>query len=243
MAATLSVTLLAALAPPLDDLWLRAHYDSSIAARYVKSISAVSVHGTSPLTSVDVEQLTTVANELELSLSHMLGRHTPVHCCSASSLSPTTLSVEVSHDYFDSLGDEGFAITGTSIQAATPSGALYATYRLLSLVQRGVWQPAGAAVRSKPAMALRIWDLWDQLSGDVTRGFSGYSNIWPQAKWEPWGGPPPTRLYLAPCNSSDPYQRWGGPWEHNVSAPLKNRASGGHSARHERHVCETRSAR
>ena len=62
-------------------------------------------------------------------------------------------------------------------------------------------------------MELRVWDLWDDLTGDVTRGFSGDSLIWPQAMWkdpDTASGPPPTKMFLAPCDASDVMQRWSG---------------------------------
>ena len=155
--------LAAASAAPLDPLWLRAHYNPAVAARYRSHVDVVIVRGSGKMTPTETEQLTTVANELELGLSHMLGKHTPSYCCSASapSLSSAALTVEVSRsDHFAALGDEGYEIDGTFVRAATPSGALYATYKLLSLVQRSQWVPqtdAAEAILSRPSMTLRIW--------------------------------------------------------------------------------------
>ena len=78
------------------------------------------------------------------------------------------------HDHTE-LGPEGYSISirgggsGITLGAMTASGALYGMYRLLSTMQRG---EAIEAESSVPHMTLRIWDLWDDTDGDVTRGYA-----------------------------------------------------------------------
>ena len=66
------------------------------------------------------------------------------------------------------------------------------------------------SLTSVPSLKLRVWDLWDDTNGGVTRGYAGTSIVWPWAMWFPSGGPPPSQLYLLPCNATDPLQQWGG---------------------------------
>ena len=84
-------------------------------------------------------------------------------------------------------------------------------------------------------MELRVWDLWDDLSGDVTRGFAGDSIIWPHARWadpdDVHCGPAPFKLFVAECNASDPWQKRQGDTICAAGAgkkvsTLRNKASG-----------------
>jgi hypothetical protein len=59
-------------------------------------------------------------------------------------------------------------------------------------------------------MELRVWDLWDNLAGDIERGYGGDSIIWPYAAWDLSRPPERTQLFVAQCNTNDPYQRWAG---------------------------------
>lgn len=65
------------------------------------------------------------------------------------------------------LGDEGFTIASTattaSIVAATPSGALYGAFKLLSFMQQR--KPIPPRFTTIPKTKLRHWDLWDGLDG------------------------------------------------------------------------------
>ena len=60
---------------------------------------------------------------------------------------------------------------------------------------------------SSPAMELRVFDLWDELDGRITRGFAGKSLVWPFALYADDRPPPIAQLYLAACNASDPASR------------------------------------
>jgi len=150
---------------------------------------------------VDQAQLQTVAEELSRSIAKLLGvAEVPVSCCDTPSHAGNaenghTLIVSV--DQSLPIGLEGYKITrdtktrGLLLEAASPSGALYGTFRLLGYLQRAEEIPVEE--ESSPAMAHRLsnpssliltltqrdhdrmWDLWDELSGSVTRGFSGRS--------------------------------------------------------------------
>jgi alpha-glucuronidase len=69
------------------------------------------------------------------------------------------------------LGTEGFRIRQDAssktvhIEAASSSGLLYGTFKLLSLVQQHKVIPQD--YESAPAMELRVWDLWDNVDGSI----------------------------------------------------------------------------
>ncbi|KAH8044423.1 alpha-glucuronidase [Aureococcus anophagefferens] len=187
----------AAVAEDLDELWLRSELveDAKLRSSYVAQLSSIRVSGDAGVSRI---QLETAAQELRTSLGAMLGA--TIECCDAAE---ATLTVTVGAADAET-GAEGFALTvgddGVELSAATASGALYGVFDLLSTVRRG------EALRSKasaPAMDLRIWDLWDDLTGDVTRGYAGDSLIWPMAMWR------------------DP-NRWSGVFDGSRAAPVKN---------------------
>lgn len=215
---------------PLSDLWLRREPVTSCFGMYA-ALDSVEVKSTLS-DSLSLEQMNTASKELEVSLTQMLGRKIPSSCCSDNSqilkAEKKVLSFEVNSDYINDLGEEGYEIKGTSIKCGTPSALLYAAFYLLDQVQLCKYDLDDFTVTNLPNMHLRIWDLWDQISGDVTRGFSGYSVIWPHAIWEPWNGPPPSKLFLAPCNESDPFQRWDAKTltDSGMLSSVKNRHSG-----------------
>ncbi len=214
----------------LDEMWLRQPVVSDAARlkTYRSQIREVVVRADVEHQSdeVSLQQLHTVADELGQSLTRLLGVNIPAACCNASRGDSGysggrngTLTVHVSAAHTATLGMEGFALAAADgdplyaarVDAATPSGALYGCYRLLSYVQRGA--PLPQVLQDVPQMELRIWDLWDDLTGDVTRGFGGDSLIWPQAMWRDPNkddGPPPTKLFLAPCDAADKMQHWRG---------------------------------
>ena len=218
----------AAAAPAVaDELWLRqglvadparlAGFRATFAARRI-AVTALALAD-----AAEVAQLRTAAEELQAGLGRLLGVSFAATCCGPSPPPPrglyaagSVLLVEVGDSGTRALGTEGFEIGRTAagdvrLRADTASGALYGSFRLLSYVQRG--KPVPALLRDSPQMELRVWDLWDDLSGDVTRGFGGDSLIWPQALWrdpDTDDGPPPTKLFVAPCNATDKMQHWAG---------------------------------
>jgi hypothetical protein len=205
----------------LDEMWLRQAVivDETLLKAYRAQIGAVAVRA-DPEIFVDrteEAQLHTVAEELSAGLTRMLGVNVTAACCDAAKLGDLggMLSVHVTAAARERLGAEGFQISSTestaSLTAATASGALYGSFRLLSYIQRGVSLPR--EFESVPDMELRVWDLWDDLTGDVTRGFAGDSLIWPMAMWRDpniQDGPPPTKLFLAPCDATDTMQHFSG---------------------------------
>ena len=129
-------------------------------------------------------QLKSAQQELTRGLTAMgvLDHGAAVACCAPSQPANGTLLVQVSpvqpHE-------EGFTImngaAGLVLQASTAGSALDAVFHLLQLMLRGEPLPEGPSIAHKPAMQLRIWDLWDNLNGDIERGFGGNSLIWPMA--------------------------------------------------------------
>lgn len=146
-------------------------------------------------------QLQSVANELTAGLSALLGRSTPAIICgdavAIASIAPCpaaasdtlVVSIVADHAGISQLGPEGFLLTlqdgHLSMQVATSSGALYGAFHVLQMMMRSEPLPvvpgAAAHVVSVPAMQLRIWDQWDNLNGNIERGFGGNSVIWPYA--------------------------------------------------------------
>lgn len=233
VAALLQCLLLAVAAedPPesVDPLWLRypqvAHRGRLLSYREALGGGvAVAAEGPAP-SGAALAQLQTAAAELELGLSGLLGHRVPVSCCAAAAVRDQDggagaaggrllVSVGNTSAADRALGLEGFRISRSppsgqvTLRAASPSGVIYGAFRLLSYLQRG--EPLPTSFTSVPAMKLRVFDLWDELDGAVTRGFAGRSLIWPFALFEDARPPPRQLLYLAKCNSSDPYQRWEG---------------------------------
>ena len=209
-----------AAAPTADKMWLRfaAIPPSTLRNTYVSQLKdGVFVYAEAHTLAAPsaLTQLHTAANELSTSLSSLLGIAIPVTCCShRHPPSTTTLTVNVGSTVVASntVDIEGYTLSPHLITALTPSGALYGVYRYLSYLQRQLPLPgtSQAPVISNPAMTHRMWDMWDQLTGDVTRGFAGDSIIWPYARWNNDVGPPPIQLFVAPCSDKDPFQSWSG---------------------------------
>lgn len=173
-----------------DPLWLRypliadsAHLHSY---RALLGDGTVSVESGGLTDASSLAQLHACAEELSDGLSGLLGLKISASCCSpgpSASSGPAALTVRVVPSDA-ALGEEGFRLSrssssGVILEAKAASGALYGSFRLLSFLQRG--EPVPSNFTSTPAMALRIWDLWDVLSGEVTRGYAGRSLIWPMA--------------------------------------------------------------
>ena len=185
----------AAEPPGVDPLWLRyplvadraklLAYRAALGGRVRVSASPAPAAGSAAL-----EQLRSTASELEAGLSGLLGQPIAAHCCAAASNVASalagTLAVTVGNTTAaeQALGHEGWGITRSpegqyTLSAASPSGALYGAFRLLGYLQRG--EPLPENHMSVPAMKLRVFDLWDELDGAITRGFAGNSLIWPFA--------------------------------------------------------------
>eukprot|EP01043_Picozoa_sp_COSAG02_P006511 COSAG02_NODE_186_length_30414_cov_24.815372_12_plen_976_part_00 len=232
---SLSAALVAEPAQPqpavpggVDPLWLRypqvAHRPRLLSYRQALGGGiSVSADGAQP-TSATLAQLRAATAELERGLSGLLGQRVPASCCVAAveraeesddgaAAGRLVVSVSNASSTDRVLGSEGFRIGRSpsghvTLRAASSSGVLYGTFRLLSYLQRG--EPLPANFTSVPAMKLRVFDLWDELDGSITRGFAGRSLIWPFALFDDARPPPRKQLYLAKCNTSDPYQSWEG---------------------------------
>jgi hypothetical protein len=216
----------------LDPLWLRYQQVGDKALQSYSSIQQVAVEGDAATCASSIEQLRAAADELQAGLGKMLGRHIRTTCCSAheSTGSNSTLVVSVRSNHWSPLGKEGFTITASeavapAINANTASAALYGSFRFLSYVQQS--KPIPANLTSVPATSFRVFDLWDEVDGSVTRGFSGQSTIWPMALYDDARPPPRNQLYMAPCNNSDPWQQWEGTTLHAPDTPssVSNKAS------------------
>ena len=137
-----------------------------------------------------ITQLKAAAEELSAGLSTLLGQNVSASCCGGSKTQPAgTLVVKVTPKLPKlDVGDEGYALGrdgsgNVMLMAGSPAGALYGSFRLLGLLQRGEAVPGTVdkPETSIPAMDLRIWDFWDNLDGTIERGFAGASLIWPMA--------------------------------------------------------------
>jgi len=224
----------------LDEMWLRHTRLASdeMLNRYQQLIQSVHVVGTPTVlaNSVEVQRMQTAGNELASSVSQMINKKITSFCCDNignTDDSNNTLLVTVDESFADTTDTEGYTISNdgsaVAIKSSTASGALYGAFKLLSYLQLNTDIPS--SYTSTPAMPLRVWDLWDVLSGDVTRGYSGVSTVWPEALWYPSQGPEPIQTYLQPCDKSDPFQLWGGEALGNgapgvASSRIKNKGAG-----------------
>ncbi len=92
----------------------------------------------------------------------------------------------VSNDQLAAAGSEGFLIRSarigsrpvTVIAANTDAGVLYGAFQFLRLLQTGAPLTA-LSVASRPRLALRLLDHWDNLDGSMERGYAGKSIWWP----------------------------------------------------------------
>lgn len=73
---------------------------------------------------------------------------------------------------------EGYMLTDSSIIASSSIGILYGAYDLLRLQETG--NLSHLSKTEKPAVNLRILNHWDNLDGNIERGYAGKS-IW---KWD-----------------------------------------------------------
>ena len=182
--------------PGVDPLWLRYPevVDRAKLLAYREVLGGgVKVSAASAPGSAALEQLHAAVSELQIGLSGLLGQPVSAHCCApadgasgAAALAGGTLAVNIGNTTAAEhvLGSEGFRISRSpagqyTLSAASPSGALYGAFRLLGYLQRG--EPLPENHMSVPAMKLRVFDLWDELDGAITRGFAGNSLIWPFA--------------------------------------------------------------
>ena len=123
--------------------------------------------------TISQSQLKAAAAELQTGLHGLLGTAFTATVTSKAPAAGTRLvaSVLAAGAASAALGKEGFRIRQDTsaktvhIEAATPSGLLYGTFNLLSLVQQHEAIPRD--YESAPAMELRVWDLWDNADGSI----------------------------------------------------------------------------
>ena len=178
----------------VDEMWLRFRLVSNATALkeyrgVFESSVAVEADAATLAQPGEVAQLETAATELAAGLSALLGRNVTASCCAAQPMpSPGAgeggLHVSVAGSAVDALGAEGFRLLqpaapvgGVALEAASASGALYGAFRLMQRLQLGEPLPRAGALPwvVKPAMTLRMWDLWDDNDGTVTARCSLWS--------------------------------------------------------------------
>jgi alpha-glucuronidase len=173
------------------DLWLRYHPIEEAALRdgYRQAISSIVVYPTSPTGRV-------IAAELQRGLNGLLGTKLTAMAAPAFPAEGTALIVATpsSSQVFagrpawsaevDRLGPEGYfirsaAIDGrqtTTIGSASDVGALYGAFHFLRLIQTR--QPIDRLeIVTRPKMATRVLNHWDNLDGTIERGYAGQS-LW-----------------------------------------------------------------
>jgi alpha-glucuronidase len=168
------------------ELWLRYRRlsDPEALARYRQQIAVVVPGGEGPT-------LRAAATELVRGLSGLLGRDVPLGADPAQPGavvlgrvdSALTEQFAVPHALRD-VGAEGFVLQAarapagmrTLIAGLTDVGVLYGAFHLLRLVQTGrdIGQASSA---SRPRLALRVLNHWDNLDRTVERGYAGFS-LW-----------------------------------------------------------------
>jgi alpha-glucuronidase len=170
-----------ALAEDGYDLWLRYH---PLATAGVAGAASVAVLGDTPTLKIAGE-------EVQRGLAGLSARSIP----SSAQISADGVVLALAKTPVlrplglatDALGEEGYLVRSveldgrrvTLVTANTDRGVLYGAFALLRWVQTG--HPLAAAnLTSRPHVALRVLDHWDNLDGTVERGYSG------QSLWDWW---------------------------------------------------------
>ena len=191
--------------PLVSSLARRAEYRQLIGTRAAVICSAGCANGGS---KVARSQLQAAAQELRTGLTGLLGEQVQVSV--GDDTADATLVASVLPAQAAALGAEGFRISRAGgvvrVDAASSSALLYGVFRLLATMQQHRALPTDYT--SKPAMERRVWELWDVLDGEVTRGYAGRSLLWPHALHGDDVELPANKLYLTACNASDAHQQW-----------------------------------
>jgi alpha-glucuronidase len=169
-------------------LWLRYDQvaDAAPLRAYRDTIAAVSITSDSPTARI-------IEAELRRGLAGLLGRE-PVFASTVGAhhllvgTPPRTPAIAALGwtAALDRLGPEGFLIRSatvnsdavTVITSPTDAGLLYGTFHFLRLLQTGA-AIDGLDVESRPHIARRMLNHWDNLDGTVERGYAGASLWWP----------------------------------------------------------------
>jgi alpha-glucuronidase len=170
-------------------LWLRydpiADTDRRLACR--AAVTSIVATAASPT-------LRAAADELQKGVSGLLGATVPLRedvRADGAVIAGTPRSAPLVkalgwNDRLAPLGDEGFIVRSTrvgshavtAIAANSDAGVLYGVFHFLRLIQTGA-PVTNLDVSSRPRLALRLLDHWDNLDGSVERGYAGTSIWWP----------------------------------------------------------------
>ena len=171
-------------------LWLRYDPIADPARR-----AAVRKMVTSIVISTSTPTLGAAADELEKGTSGLLGVTIPVRedvrgdgaVIAWTPRSGAYIDGLVSRTELNTIGGEGFLIysrrgsgqpAATVIAANTDVGVLHGVFHFLRLIQTGA-PLEKLSVTSRPRLALRLLDHWDNLDGSMERGYAGKSIWWP----------------------------------------------------------------
>lgn len=153
-----------------ENAWLNYRYQSNdkLKGHYVSLLRRVYLVGS--------RYDEVIKTELEDAFSHILG----IDPCYTNE-NQANLCLRFDKNEI-SLGEEGFCIVTKDnkiyIKAYADAGFLYAVYHLIRLMQCG--QSLGNLnIRERPQISLRVLNHWDDMDGNVERGYAGKS-LW---KW------------------------------------------------------------
>ena len=137
-------------------------------------------------TNLDGKCIENAVKELRVAIPEIIGGNTPGMCICAPCV-PYEGIVLKKYDkedaeYYDDFcpGDEGYAIyykTDKSllvIAADTDRGILYGVFAFIRQLQKGI-TPDKMKIAESPKMPFRMIDHWDNMYGDIERGYSGNS--------------------------------------------------------------------
>ncbi|NLL38382.1 MAG: alpha-glucuronidase [Clostridiales bacterium] len=154
--------------------WLRyADYiscDNKAATEYEKFFSAIVLKGHGRV-------IRTAANELVRAAKEMFGTDAPVLPAKPDS---THITLRLDGELLDTLGPEGFEIRvhagGNEIEiaGADENGVLYGVFELLFGIGLGKSISQAEVSRSR-SVEMRMIEHWDNMSGDIERGYAGKS--------------------------------------------------------------------
>jgi alpha-glucuronidase len=168
-------------------LWLRYDRIDDAARRDAvsRALKSIMIAPVSPTLAV-------AQDELQKGASGLLGARIPVVNVVADGVvivgtpSRGGLIAGLAGRQLAEVGDEGFVIQSsrvsnhavTIIAANTHVGILYGVFHFLRLIQTGA-PLDNLSIVSRPRLALRLLDHWDNLDGSMERGYAGKSIWWP----------------------------------------------------------------
>lgn len=151
-------------------LWLNYKLltDDDLKQSYIQYVNRIYI--------ADCKYKDAICTELGLGLKDMLALD-PEFTTAASA----RLHIQLCDD--NKLGDEGYTISRDNdkiyLKAFSDAGLLYATFHFIRLIQCGQ-SSDHLNIREVPALSLRQLNHWDDLDGNIERGYAGTS-LW---KWD-----------------------------------------------------------